>query len=68
MKSQTSILESRVKLQAWKVGIKKRLLERKLQHEQVQIENDEAKPGLRILFFFVMFSTNQPLILYYVML
>jgi hypothetical protein len=68
MKSQTSILESRVKLQAWKVGIKKRLLERKLQHEQVQIENDEAKPGLRILFFFVMFSTNQPLLLYYVML
>jgi hypothetical protein len=62
MKSQTSILESRVELQAWKVGIKKRLLERKLQHEQVQIKNDAAKPGLRILIFFVLFHLRIVLI------
>ena len=32
---QSARMESRVKLHAWKVGIKKRLLERQLQHEQV---------------------------------
>ena len=32
---QSARMESRVKLHAWKVGIKKRILERQLQHEQV---------------------------------
>jgi hypothetical protein len=33
--AQMARMESRVKLHTWKVGIKKRLLELKLQHEQV---------------------------------
>ncbi len=62
MTSQTALIESRVKLHAWKVGIEKRLLERKLQHEQVQLKKEDANPWLRILFFFVLFNLRIVLI------